>query len=88
MFQLVNFCLNGINIDLLFLFKGIHIARDIEVEVVFLYLGKAGNVGIFFDLFAFALDPHDLFDLFFGKGVLIFARYQLPTGINKEYLPA
>jgi hypothetical protein len=52
LFQFVNLRLNGININLLFLFKDIYVARDIEIEVVFLNLSKVSNMGIFIDLFA------------------------------------
>jgi hypothetical protein len=53
----------------LFLFKGIHIAGDIEIKVVFLDLGELGHMGVFFLFNPGGVGLHDLVDIHFRKVV-------------------
>ena len=68
-------------IDRLLFFKGIHVARDVEVVVVFLDLAQLGDVAEFLDAFALPVGADDALDVFGAElaGLLVFSKWALAS---------
>lgn len=80
------FCSHRQQVNLILFFKGIDIARDIEVIVVVLNLFQAGKISVFLDVIAIAVGLNDFFDVFFTELVLVFTRLEFAAGVDKQHL--
>ena len=71
-------------INLFFLFKRIHITRNIEVKIIFLDLLQAGEISVFINGCPIAMSFNDLADIFFGNIVLVFSAFKFTARIDEE----
>src|SRR5690606_23301958 len=80
----------------LFFLKGIHIARNIQIEIVFLDLFQCGEVGVFIDNYlallafqcdlpTFAVGVDDFLYVFMSQQVFVFSGFELTGGVDEEY---
>ena len=62
-FQFLDFSHDSLNVDRLFLFKGIHITGNVQIVVVIGYFLQGGEVAVLFYLGAIAVSIYNLVDM-------------------------
>ena len=85
-FNLLDFFLGSGNIDFRLRLESVDIARNIQVEFVFLYFFKSSGMSIFFDLLPIAIGLYNLFGILQPQFVLIGALLEFAAGINEKYI--
>ena len=71
-------------INLFFLFKCIHVPRDIEVEVVLHDFLERGEVGVFVDIGPVFIGRQNFVQMFASEVVLVFAIGVFAAGVDEQ----
>jgi hypothetical protein len=84
-FDGVDLLLHGGDVDLLFLLEGVHVAGDVEVEVVLVAdLGDGGAVGVLLDIRERAEGGDDLVEVGLAQAGLVLRVLELAAGVDEE----
>src|SRR5574344_227750 len=83
--ELEAFGTHGHQVDFFLFLEGVHIAGDVEVEVVGFDFVKAGEMGVFIFAASSTEYADNFVDVFLGQLVLVFAGFELAAGIDKQH---